>query len=116
MDEQNGLDLKRIEVAVLMSTCNKYIPGKQTFYIQAMVPMKDKSNNTETETNDTSNLENQDPNIGVSNVKTGSSIELEVPKEYTRFYPKKFIPPGTRFLVAFTGGDITKPIIIGRDY
>nr|DAE82534.1 MAG TPA: type VI secretion system component [Caudoviricetes sp.] len=28
----------------------------------------------------------------------------------------KFIPPGTRFLVSFTSGDITKPVIVGREF
>ncbi len=35
---------------------------------------------------------------------------------YTRNFPKKFIPIGTRFLVSYTGGDISKPVIVGREF
>ena len=51
-----------------------------------------------------------------ASVICASNLLLELPKEVARNYPKKFIPPGTRFLVAFIGGDLTKPVIIGRDY
>ena len=39
-----------------------------------------------------------------------------MPKEVARNLPTKFIPPGTRFTIAFLGGDINKPVVTGRDY
>lgn len=104
------------EVAVLMTVCNKYVPGTQTFYLQSLVPLQDKSNSIIKETNTTSNLMNKDTNIGLSEVKSSTTIQLEVPREVTVNYPTKWIPPGTRFLVSFSGGDITKPKIVGRDF
>jgi len=116
-DFYSDIDLKYTEVAILMTTCNKYTPGTQTFYLQSLVPMKDKSNSIETEQVSASNLENKDiSSITLSEVNTSSTIELEVPKEVTRNFPTKWIPPGTRFLVSFAGGNITKPQIVGRDY
>ena len=104
------------EVAILMTTCNKYIPGVQTFYLQSLVAMKEKSNDIEKSTNTTSHLMNKDTNIGLSNIKSTTTIQLEVPRDVTLNFPTKWIPPGTRFLVSFTGGDITKPKIVGRDF
>ena len=48
--------------------------------------------------------------------KTGSSIMLEVPKEVARWFQTKFIPPGTRFVCNFDGGDSTRLKLIGRDF
>lgn len=116
-DFYNQLDLKYTEVAILMTTCNKYTPGKQTFYLQSMVPMKDKSNTITSESNSGTALDNKETeDIGLSEANTSSTIILEVPREVTRNYPKKWIPPGTRFLINFSGGDITKPQIVGRDF
>ena len=65
--------------------------------------------------NNTSNLANVN-SLSTSNVTTGSTITLLLPKEIARNYPKKWIPQGTRFLVSFIGGDLTKPVIIGREF
>ena len=97
-----------IEVAELTTTCNKYHPGKQTFYIPALNPMNSRPNDT-TEVK-------ENINGSAISVTRASNLLLELPKEVARNYPKKFIPPGTRFLVCFIGGDLTKPVIIGRDY
>lgn len=113
----NDLDLTYIEVAILMETTNKYHPGKCPFYLQAITPTKPKTTDTTTTSlSGKSNLANVDTNIGATNLETGNTISLELPKEVARNYPVKWIPQGTRFLVSFIGGDITKPVIIGRDY
>ena len=39
-----------------------------------------------------------------------------MPKEVVRNFPTKYIPPGTRFTISFLGGDINKPVVVGRDY
>ena len=109
-------DNNATEVAILMTTCNKYVPGIQTFYLQSLVPMKDKTNDITTNANNTAHLMNKDTNIGLSEIKTSTTIQLEVPRDVTVNYPTKWIPPGTRFLVSFSGGDITKPKIVGRDF
>ena len=110
-------DFSPSEVAILLTTCNKYTPGKQTFRLQSIVGLKENSNTVEETHLGKSNLLNKDTsNIPISSVKTSSVITLDVPKEVTINYPTKFIPPGTRFLVSFVSGDISKPIIVGRDF
>lgn len=117
MPEMSNMDLKYIEVAVLMDVVNKYEPGEARFYLQSLTPGKSKTNATSITSNtDTSNLANTNPSIGSTNVTSGSTITLNVPTECTINYPVKYIPQGTRFLVSFIGGDLTKPVIIGRDY
>ena len=44
-------------------------------------------------------------------------ITLKVPLEYTAFFGKRIVPKGTKFIVAFIGGDINNIRIVGRyDY
>lgn len=115
-DFYTNLDLKYTEIAVLMTTCNKYEPGTQTFYLQAMVPLVSSTNSDSSTSTDSSNILNQNTDLGLTAVTTGSTIDLDLPKDVSRWYPKKWIPPGTRFIVTFAGGDITKPQITGRDF
>lgn len=103
------------EVGILTSVCNKYKPGYQTFYVQALNPMNMKSAvKTKTQVRNP-NIINKEA-ISLGTVETGSNILIEMPKEVVRNFPTKFIPPGTRFLISFLGGDINKPIVVGRDY
>lgn len=110
-------DFTSSEVAILLTTCNKYEPGIQVFRLQSLVGLEENSTSIETKTLDTSNLLNSDiSNIPISTANTATVIQLEVPRDITLKYPTKFIPPGTRFIVSFVSGDITKPIIVGSDF
>jgi hypothetical protein len=110
-------DVVSSEVAILMTTCNKYDPGVQTFKLQSLVGLEDSSTAIKTTTLNKSNLLNKDASgIPISTVSTSTTIQLEIPKDVTKNYPTKFIPPGTRFIVQFTSGDITKPVIVGREF
>lgn len=111
----NDIDLKYVEVAILMQVTNKYHPGVCPFYLQSLTPSQPKTTKTQTIPFTGNNLMN-DSSIGASSLESGSTIELELPREIARQFPVKWIPQGTRFLVLFIGGDITKPVIIGRDY
>lgn len=111
----NDIDLKYVEVAILMQVTNKYHPGVCPFYLQSLTPSQPKTTETQTIPFTGNNLMN-DSSIGASSLESGSTIELELPREIARQFPVKWIPQGTRFLVLFIGGDITKPVIIGRDY
>jgi hypothetical protein len=104
------MDFDKIEFAVLVNDCNKYYPGYQDFQIPCLAAGATTSKNNQT----SSGLANKNTNIGVNKASSSSNIYLRLPKEYTIFYPKKIIPAGTKFLVAFVGGDATKPVIIGR--
>lgn len=117
MSTDNSNSFDSTEVAILLTTCNKYTPGTQTFRLQSIVGLQENSTSTNTVSVSKSNLVNKDTSVvPLSSVTTTDTIDLEVPKDVTRNYPTKFIPPGTRFIVAFTGGDITKPIIVGREF
>jgi len=104
-------------IAINLETFDKYMPGKQMFYIPACTPTKSKTKEFSQVTNDMGNILNKDKAaLGAVHPMVGSSIELEVPKDVTRWFEIKFIPKGTRFLISFDGGNITRPRIIGRDY
>lgn len=110
-------DLNRTEIAILLDTANKYIPGVKKFRLQSLSGLNENSISIEERSISKANLLNEDTgNIPISSIKTSSIIELEIPKDVSRNYPKKFIPPGTRFIVSFISGDITKPVIIGREF
>jgi hypothetical protein len=113
----SATDFGSTEIAILLTTCDKYNPGNQTFRLQNLVGLKENSNSITTNTLSKSNLLNKDSsNIPISSAKTSSVITLNIPYNISRTYPTKFIPPGTRFIVAFSNGDITKPVIIGGEF
>ena len=116
MDNNTRQSVKATEIAILTTTCDKYNPGKQSFYLQSLVPQQPRTPIEILTTVSTNNLENEDTSMMNGNATFGSNIIIDLPKDVARFYPKKFIPPGTRFLVSFIGGDITKPQIVGRDF
>lgn len=115
ISKYDKLDLSYTEVGILTSVCNKYEPGFQTFYLQSLNPMNMKANSIQEFPVNTSNIINKRP-IKANKISIGSNIRIEMPKEVARNYPTKFIPPGTRFLISFLGGDPTKPVVVGRDY
>ena len=107
----NNLDTRYTEIAELVYVTNKYYPGVQEFRIKSLVT----GDKDAILYNNKRNLTNKDSNmIGISTTTESSTIKINLPKQHTINYPKKFIPPGTRFIVNFVGGDITKPQIIGR--
>ena len=44
MSFYDDIDLKYTETVILMTTCNKFNPRIQTFYLQSLVPADSKSN------------------------------------------------------------------------
>lgn len=110
----NSGDYQGVYVAKILHDINKYKPGMADFNIPAI--MNDEGIiQTQTIQNNTSNLANQNVNIGISNSTVTKSIKISIPPEIVYFYPGKVVPKGTVFFVMFVGGDINKPIIIGRD-
>lgn len=114
----NIVDMTTTEVAILLDDyVNKYHPGVQTFRLQSVVGLKENTRSLVTESVSVPNLMNEDQsNITLRNIQKSSVIKLQLPREVTRNYPYKYIPPGTRFIVSFNSGDITKPMIIGREF
>jgi len=111
------IDYVPSEVAILMSTTNKYDPGEQLFKLQYLTGLNENSIMKETTSISKSNLVNKDTaSIPISEINTATVLKLEIPKQVAMKYPTKFIPPGTRFIISFTTGDITKPVIVGSDF
>jgi len=105
------------EIAILLETTNKYTPGKKKFRLQSLSGLQENSTSSETTAIDTSNILNKDMSaLPISSLNSSNIIELELPKDVSRNFPTKFIPPGTRFIVSFISGDITKPVIVGREF
>ena len=111
------VDVVNTSIAILLDTCNKYEPGMQPFRLQSLVGLQENSNIKNKTKLNTSNIQNEDISaLPIGDYTNSSVIKLEVPFEVSRRYPVKFIPPGTRFIVTFSSGDITKPRIIGGEF
>lgn len=109
-------DPSTTEVAILIDDAvNKYHPGLQVFRLQSINGLQENDNSIETVQLSSSLLMNKNP-ISLGSVKLTAVVELELPRDVTRNYPVKFIPAGTRFIVSFNSGDITKPVIVGREF
>ena len=109
-------DTSTTEVAILIDdSVNKYHPGLQTFRLQSISGTRGNDNSIDHRLINIPNLMNKDrPNFSEAHLT--SVIKLELPRDVTRNYPIKFIPAGTRFLVTFNSADITKPVIVGREF
>ena len=105
------------DVAVLLDDrVNKYKPGTQVFKLQSLSGLQPDSKVLTTESCKFSNLMNKyTDGIIPMPVKKSAALKLKLPVSVTRTYPDaKFIPAGTRFIVSFTGGDLSKDPIIVR--
>ena len=115
MDDSSGVSTTAI--AILLDTCNKYECGKFPFRLSSLVGLKDNTTTIAHASLSKKNLLNKNRgSIPIGNVNTASTIMLEIPTDVARKYPVKFIPPGTRFIVTFNSGDITKPVIVGGEF
>lgn len=115
--ETKTMDSSTTEVAILLDdSVNKYHPGEQVFRLQSINGTQNNSTDVITENVSIPNLMNKDGNVPFTQASYTAVVKLELPRDVTRNYPLKFIPAGTRFLVSFTSGDLTKPVIVGREF
>lgn len=116
-NKKNGvIDTSTTEVAILLDDAvNKYSPGYQVFRLQSVSGLNENSTAINSIDINVPNMMNKD-SINLGSVNTTAVVKLELPRDVTRNYPLKFIPAGTRFIVSFNSGDITKPVIVGREY
>ena len=116
-NKKNGvIDTSTTEVAILLDDAvNKYNPGYQVFRLQSVSGLNENSTAINSIDINVPNMMNKD-SINLGSVNTTAVVKLELPRDVTRNYPIKFIPAGTRFIVSFNSGDITKPVIVGREY
>ena len=112
------VDTNSTEIAILLDdSVNKYHPGLQVFRLQSINGTQENSNIIDTTPVTIPGLMNRDrAAVGLGQAHTTAVVKLELPRDVTRNYPVKFIPAGTRFIVSFNSGDITKPVIVGREF
>ncbi len=113
---KQAIDPTTTEIAILLDDAvNKYHPGVQVFRLQSVAGLKENSIAVDPTTVSIPNLMNKKkPNFGEVNMS--AVMKLELPRDVTRNFPMKYIPAGTRFIVSFSSGDITKPVIVGREF
>lgn len=101
-----------IEVAILQKDVKASNPKTAPFTIPAI--MTDNYNGTKYINNH--NIINKDRigSISNSSIDVDSKVDLFIPKEYTKWYGSVIVPKGTKFIVAFIGGDVSSIRIIGR--
>ena len=63
------------------------------------------------------NLKNARKNLNIQNIQVTNYIEIPFPKEICNTYQldeERIIKSGSKWLIVFVGGDITKPRAISR--
>lgn len=106
-----------VQEAILYEEVNKYENPtvKHPFYIKALVPFETEVGRTVVVNR--SYIMNKDLTwLSTSKMTSEITLDLKIPREIMLAYKDKFIPKGTKFLVAFVGGNINNVQIIGRCY
>lgn len=113
-----AVDMNTTEIAILLDDhVDKYHPGIQTFRLQSISGLNNNNREISTASVNLPYLMNKDKSgILTNKIKYGAVLKIKLPREVTRNFEKKFIPVGTRFIVSFNSGDVTKPVIVGREF
>ena len=101
----------RTEIAILQEDINSQNPGIHKFTIPAIMT-GEKVGTMYVHAKNSANKRLLKSTIAKTTFDP--TIDLRVPKEYTAFFGADIIPKGTKFIVAFIGGDINNIRIIGR--
>lgn len=119
-DFYDKMDLKYPEIAIAMDDIDRMNPGEIRFAIPILTPLMDNSKPVvDTIRQTKSNLRN-DPSVKleVDNIRITNFISIRVPQEVCNVYQlteeNRIIKSGSKWIVVFVGGDITKPKIISR--
>ncbi len=113
------LDLKYPEIGIAMQDIDRTNPGKVKIIIPILTPNMDSSKLIEkTAYQNSSNLKNAKKNtVNIQNIKITNYIEIPFPKEICTTFEgdeENIIKSGSKWLIVFVGGDITKPRPISR--
>lgn len=103
-------DNLRLELAILQEDVKSQDPGSAKFKIPAIMTGDSVGSVHAT----SKNSANKKSYHGKSNATMDDTYTLEIPREYTAFCDKFIVPKGTKFIVAFVGGDINNIRIVGR--
>ena len=98
----------RLEIAILQEDVKASNPGTAKFKIPIIM--------TDMVIGQTviSNTILSKSNLRNTSVNISNTVDLFIPTEYTYFYGTDIVPKGTRFIVAFIGGNVNDIKIIGR--
>lgn len=107
---------QRIEIAEIVVRVNKYRPYIHPFYIANLSPYEtDAASVSRKGTISKTPLVNKNKTpVSVQSYGSNGLLFIPLPKVIALTNPTKYIEPGTKFLVEFVGGDVSKPIIIAR--
>ncbi len=112
------VNVSTIEIGIALE--NFHYKSKGKFYVPALFPTLSSSSpyiNT-IPSGSTANIINK-PSLPISSVNMSNYVELVVPEYITTELPKvpytnnEIIARGAQVQIMFTGGDITKPKVIG---
>lgn len=111
-DNYSSVEGLRIEFAILQES----IPAGQSCTARFKIPTLINSGTVARVNTNTSTIRNKTVgNLSSSTVDIKDTISLRVPMEYTYYWGEnKVVPAGTRFIVAFVGGNVNDIAIIGR--
>lgn len=125
-DFYEKLDLKYNEIAIALDAIDRLNPGRIRFSIPILTPGLDSTSILSKRIyQNKSNLQNIDKGtVEVNNLVYTNYITLSVPKEVCGIIycedpnalpdSTRYIPKGSKWIVSFIGGDITKPKIIAK--
>lgn len=116
-DFYDSLDLKYPEIGIAIQDINRDNPGKVKMIIPILTPNMDSSREINKMVyQNTSNLMNENKiNIGIRDINVTNYIEIPFQKEVCMSNDSnRIIEKGSKWLVVFVGGDITKPRVISR--
>lgn len=119
-DFYDKMDLKYPELAIAMDDIDRSNPGVIRFVIPVLTPlMNNNSPMSDVIRQTKSNLMNDTSiKLEVDTIKVTNTISIPVPQEVCNVYnlddSNRIIKSGSKWIVVFVGGDITKPRIISR--
>ena len=119
-DFYDKMDLKYPEIAIAMDDIDRANPGVIRFAIPVLTPLMNNDKPiTDTIRQNRSNLMNdQSVKFEIESIKVTNTIHIPVPQEVCNVYQlddsNRIIKSGSKWIVVFVGGDITKPRIISR--
>lgn len=119
-DFYDKMDLKYPEIAIAIDDIDRCNPGNVRFIIPVLTPLMDNGKPiTDSIRQNKSSLRNdQSVKLEVENIIVTNFISIKVPQEVCNVYQvddsNRIISAGSKWIVVFVGGDITKPRIISR--
>ena len=112
------MDLKYPEIGIAMQDIDRRNPGAVKFIIPILTPNMDSSKIiNKTIYQNKSNLRNKTIAFDIKNISLSNFILIPMPKEVCMTYDMDddpIIPSGSKWILSFVGGDITKPRPIAR--